>query len=634
MFFGKKKDRDCIDLLKSGKFREAIECFDSILRINPNFAPVWVLKGIANDAVAWYNEGIVLGNLGRYEEALECFDRALKIDPNDALAWNNKGVALRKLGRYEEALECYDRALKIDPNDAEAWYNKGVALGNLGRHEEALKCFNKALEIDPNFELAKKAKEETEELLKKMIPRLDVKPSTKKPEIKLSQTNFNLDEWHRVRMELKNNNPTPIYNLTLSFPEDVEVRGLKTVNLDPMESKVIDFGLKPKSKGNIPLEITAHFEDGSRSYEERFIVWIEVSSPSKPILPASVESLKERFEFLEFIGSGGFADVYKVRNKDGEISALKIPKAVTKKIRKIFIRELAAWLNLKHPNILKIKDYDTEPYPYIELEYAEMSLEDLDLPLEPEKACSIAFQILDALRYAHSKEIYHRDIKPSNVLFVNGVPKLSDWGLAKLASSSKGVLEFTPLYSAPEFFQQKAYPKSDVFQVGLILYEMLTGLNPFEAETKTEIEQKIRFYNPPKPSEINPKAKPLDDVVMSALEKDVDRRIGVDEAMKKLADYLGFTYSKALSRNEGLRAAYYCGELLMVHLRMRKLAQAYKYASDLVNYAEGNLRNYVIKLCDHIKSCLSSRYIPDEEFETLVEYADFIIHKIRVGFEV
>jgi len=314
----------------------------------------------------------------------------------------------------------------------------------------------------------------------------------------------------------------------------------------------------------VPLEIIALFEDGKgKKYEEKCEVWIEVEESAKeppatittpaaiatqpPSLPISAESLKEKFDFIEFIGSGAFADVYKVRIKEGEISALKIPKAATRKLRKVFIKELATWLNLRHPNILKIKDYDSHPYPYIELEYAEQSLEDLNLPLELEEAASITFYILDALRYAHSKEIYHRDIKLSNVLFVNGIPKLSDWGLSKLVSGSElSTVDFSPLHAALEFFEGKVSEKSDVFQAGIIMYEMLTGVNPFEAETMVEIERKIRFYNPPKPSEINQKAKPLDNAVMLAVEKDVNNRASIDEMLRLLADYLGITYSRAL----------------------------------------------------------------------------------------
>jgi len=107
------------------------------------------------EAVEWFKKGDALDDRGRYKEAIECYDRALEIDPQFNKTWNNKGIALDDLGRYEEAIECYDRALEIDPQYKWAWNNKGLALDHLVSYEEAIKYYDRALAIDPNFNTAR-----------------------------------------------------------------------------------------------------------------------------------------------------------------------------------------------------------------------------------------------------------------------------------------------------------------------------------------------------------------------------------------------------------------------------------------------------------------------------------------------
>ncbi|MDA0525231.1 tetratricopeptide repeat protein [Methanococcoides alaskense] len=121
-----------------GRHEEALEAHNKALELNPDYAD------------AWNNKGVVLGNLDRHEEALEAYKKALELNPDYADAWNNKGVALSYLGRHEEALEAYKKAIDLDPENAEAWNNKGVALRDLGRHEEALEAYKKALDLNPD----------------------------------------------------------------------------------------------------------------------------------------------------------------------------------------------------------------------------------------------------------------------------------------------------------------------------------------------------------------------------------------------------------------------------------------------------------------------------------------------------
>lgn len=161
---------------------------------------------------------------------------------------------------------------------------------------------------------------------------------------------------------------------------------------------------------------------------------------------------------LEFIGEGGFARVYKVKRKsDGKIVAVKIPR-IDEKTSKTFLREVSTWLQLNHPNIVKLHDADIfPPVPHLEMEYVEgfelngKTIRDLDKypkPVDEETALKIIRGIAEGLKHAHSKGIYHRDLKPQNVLLKSDLtPKITDWGgLAKIGtmSSSRSVLGYTP----------------------------------------------------------------------------------------------------------------------------------------------------------------------------------------------
>jgi len=277
---------------------------------------------------------------------------------------------------------------------------------------------------------------------------------------------------------------------------------------------------------------------------------VEKHAVSVPDFPST---LLPRYEPLEFLGEGGFAKVFKVkRKKDGKTAALKIPR-IDEKTSKTFIREVSTWLHLDHPNIVKLYDVDILPVPYLEMEYVEgvelngktiRTLDGYPKPADERTALKLIRGIAEGLKHAHSKGIYHRDLKPLNVLLKSDLtPKITDWGLAKLGtmSSSRSVMGYTPLYAAPEHLMPTKYghtdARTDIWQLGVTFYELLTGKLPFEGYTYEEVFGKIvdGNYRFTPPSKLNPALEKYDGLFEKLLAKRKDDRYqSVDEFLKDL----------------------------------------------------------------------------------------------------
>jgi serine/threonine protein kinase len=203
------------------------------------------------------------------------------------------------------------------------------------------------------------------------------------------------------------------------------------------------------------------------------------------------------YQIVSKIASGGMADVYKARQESlDRIVAIKIlPAALSRDetFRARFEQEARAVAQLHHPSILTVFDYgEQDGLTYIVMEYAPGgTLKDrLTRPLPLDEAIDITCQLGNALAYAHRRGVVHRDVKPSNVLLTEeGWPMLSDFGLAKMvqggqALTSSGVSIGTPEYMSPE--QGQGLPvdhRSDIYALGVMLYEMVTGRTPYHAET-------------------------------------------------------------------------------------------------------------------------------------------------------
>ena len=246
-----------------------------------------------------------------------------------------------------------------------------------------------------------------------------------------------------------------------------------------------------------------------------------------------------RYRVLRKLGSGGMADVYCAEDQQlGRRVALKLLYrhfAEDEQFVERFRREASSAAGLQHPNIVGIYDRgEWDGTYYIAMEYIEgRTLKDVIRergPAPPEAAVDIVLQILRAARFAHQRGIVHRDIKPHNVLIDDdGRVKVTDFGIARAGASDMtetGLIMGTSQYLSPEQAQGKPVDaRSDLYSIGIVLYEMLTGRVPFDAESPVAVALKQVSEAPVPPRELNPEIPPaLDAVVLRALEKEPARR--------------------------------------------------------------------------------------------------------------
>jgi serine/threonine-protein kinase len=255
-----------------------------------------------------------------------------------------------------------------------------------------------------------------------------------------------------------------------------------------------------------------------------------------------------RYRLLGRLGSGGMADVWcaedTMLDRQVALKFLHERFAQDEQFVERFRREASSAAGLQHPNVVGVFDRGTfDGSHYIAMEYVEgASLNDLiQRGLSVAEAVEIVRQVLAAARYAHANGIVHRDLKPQNVLVdAEGRARVTDFGIARAGASEitqTGSVLGTAQYLSPE--QAQGLPvtaASDIYSIGVLLYEALTGRVPFEAESPVTVALKQVSERPRPPSELNPAvSRALDAVVLKALAKDpANRFASADEFLAAL----------------------------------------------------------------------------------------------------
>jgi serine/threonine-protein kinase len=284
-------------------------------------------------------------------------------------------------------------------------------------------------------------------------------------------------------------------------------------------------------------------------------------------------SIDERYKLRALLGSGGMAEVYlaydEVLDRDVALKMLKEQYARDEEFVERFKREARSAASLSHPHIVSIFDWGEaeDGTHYITMEYLlSGTLKDHIShrgALPPQIATEVALQIAKALRTAHERGVIHRDIKPGNILITDsGHVKVADFGIARAAEattvSDLGEILGSAKYMSPEqAASERAGAASDLYSLGVVLYEMLTGTVPYAVETPWEVPVKHAGGPPHRPSEVNPEVpEGMDALVMRLLATNPENRYGSAAQLVKELRRVSDTLSPAVSpRDEATTAA-------------------------------------------------------------------------------
>jgi serine/threonine protein kinase len=253
---------------------------------------------------------------------------------------------------------------------------------------------------------------------------------------------------------------------------------------------------------------------------------------------------QERYEVIETIGSGATSRVDKARDSViGRTVALKtfVQGFGSRDLQQQFLREAQIVGGLSHPNIVALYDVGTnqDGKPYFVMEYVQGKTLDsalLSAPLPLQRLARWGGDLATALSQAHRASVVHGDVKPENILVtLDDQIKLGDFGIARLVThvSASGNLMGTPAYLSPEQILGKAQDsRTDIFSLGIVLYQMATGFRPFDGDSVTAVCSQIISSSPLPPSQRNPSLPPsFDQVVMRCLSKNAQDRFPTAESL-------------------------------------------------------------------------------------------------------
>ena len=275
-----------------------------------------------------------------------------------------------------------------------------------------------------------------------------------------------------------------------------------------------------------------------------------------------------RFEIIRTLGKGAQGSVYLAHDShlQREVAIKSIGAgAPPEKIRHL-LQEARVVSRFSHPNIVILFDaIEHDGAHYLVLEYVDgVTLAELltgEGRLDEPRALKIAIQIADGLAYAHAKQVIHRDIKPANIMIDrNGAARIMDFGIATSTGDADPAhtIHGTPCYMAPERHTQKSASETgDVFSLGMVLYEMLTGRAAVSGASVFEVMHKIANEPFAPPSQVNPEIdEQLDHLVLKALHKNNAERYASAAAIKQaLEDYLDPSTQEEPAAEAGTRPA-------------------------------------------------------------------------------
>jgi serine/threonine protein kinase len=551
------------------KYPDCVASCEKSLELNPEKAETWFLKSFAH------------GVLGEYAKAADNCTRGLALNPDNKVMWYRRGQYFYAQGKLEEALQSFGNALKMSPDNkyfqevhekikkwlqrdgkSAEWANTVIAFLNQGGYQEALSAYNESLRLDPrgvNKAFQKDYALAHLENPEKLLKDFEKTRALERPHIavELSQKEFEFARETWVEVSFFNQGKTAARDLSFHFPLDVKAKLLdvspeqvahlkandKTIDLDnipelPAGNKITRLlSFTPTKVGQIALEVQIDYTDiwGLKQLKTN-VCWITVFKPGGqlPVIPG--------YKMLWRLSAGEETNIY-IAQRTGEKSRLVIKVLLTSpaqlSLANEFLQEIKQTSRLIHPNIIKILQFGEQPAPWIAMEYMDKGTLNRRIGrLSVTEALQIAIKLADALVYARNFRLAHRWITPDNIFFdEKDTPKLANWRTKpitrKLCKSASNEA-ITP-YDPPEILTEGVWATdflSDIYQLGAVLYEMLTGKPPFQAQG-AELAASIKNTLPGAPSILNSSInKELDQIVLRCLAKNRKERYPTAQMLK------------------------------------------------------------------------------------------------------
>lgn len=363
------------------------------------------------------------------------------------------------------------------------------------------------------------------------------------------------------RVPVNNEMKDILYNLALDYERKRQYNKAASVYeyIEQHDSKFKDVGERKKKL--IQTSETMVFGGGMLGAPAGGDTFAATGTDTRPTLG--------RYEVLKQLGKGAMGIVY--LGQDPRINRTTAIKTVrfaddfeaeeAEKMKQAFFREAESAGTLSHPNIVTIYDAGEEQeLAYIAMEFLDG--DDMDKYIKKEnllpmrKVIDYVADITDALGYAHQKGIVHRDIKPANIMLLkSGLIKITDFGIARITATSQtqtGIVKGTPFYMSPEQFAgEKVDGRSDIFSVGVMLFQLLTGELPFRGDNPMALMNQIMNTPHPDPRKFNPRIfKPLVAIIDKSLEKDRGKRYQKASQMSSHLRTLGKKVDAAVAKKK------------------------------------------------------------------------------------
>ncbi len=462
----------------------------------------------AANAQALNFRAIASNRMRRYSDAVTDASAALALAPGNAPALQTRSWAFAKQGNYQEALKDAEATLERDPSNPYAYQNKALALAGMKDRAGALDALRRSAALDPRFQ-----------------NRLE--------------RALQLPEEQDLTMLFDDESATQ--SAAAAVPPQPQQAGKRFARLAVLSAMggilialailhVVSAGWREKVNLTIRRVLAPSDAVGSDSP-------VSVATPL-PSSPGAAFWLQ--YELIKEVGLGGMGVVYEAQDRSLErrvaVKKMRDEIRIDPHERRRFVNEAKLVAQLRHPNIVDIYAIVEEGQEvYLVFEFVSgRTLHDLikaDGPMSLDTARGVLHYAAEAVECAHAAQIVHRDLKPSNIMITDdGRIKVMDFGVARQAKdaitkmSMTNTVVGTPPYMAPEQEQGTVRRESDVYALGVCLYEMLTGHLPFTGGGAAMLLNKLNGKHIP-PSQRNP-ALPaaLDEVIAKALIPDPDKR--------------------------------------------------------------------------------------------------------------